>query len=482
MFKKTVAFTIILCTLLSSLTACNDNRENDFSDTTILEQPTLIETEETTTAQTSEITSIETVETTNAETEEFTSVETVETTNAETEEITNVETVETTSAETEEITSAEIEESTNVEVEEITSAEIEETTNSNSEESTAPELIDSLSIDYKHMFQNKHNFALGGQGVKEPTSIFIGQYKHPNSDKYLYEYDTVEYAIVDTFTLLIKDGDGNILMMENFNALVSTDMYGYVNTNLYEWHKVSIEKYVIHEDTEKYSQKYPNVEIEYEKILDTYFDIVISRRYGGYDRDSLEEIYPDIPKDHLKAIDIAVSTSNFGYKLLSYATKDLNNDGVSELFLIDCNYHIYALMSITNGEPWIVYSDTATYHDSPCYIDENSTIYTAGASKGECWQKNVLTLNEDGKLCGYTFGHYDLTGFGDDDVYNYYYEYDAEHPYNSDSYALYKRLNDEEFEELNSQSIHFNPVNNLYKSTRDAGLTVYQVITYFDGK
>lgn len=418
--KKAAAFTIILSTLLSSIVGCNDTKDNDISD---------IDT-------TAEQTSI-------------------------------TETAETTSAETEELASAEIEESTDL----------------NNEESTAPELIDSLPIDYKHMLQNKHNFALGGQGIKEPTNIFIGQYKHPNSDKYLYEYDTVEYAMIDTFTLLIKDGDGNILMIENFNALVSTDIHDKdLDTNSYEWYKVSIEKYVIHEDAEKYSQKYPNVEIEYEKILDTYFDIAMSHRYGGYDRDSLEEKYPDIPKDHLKAIDIAVRTSKFGYKLLSYATKDLNNDGVSELFLIDCNYHIYALMTITNGEPWIIYSDTDTYHDSPCYIDANSTIYTAGAGKGECWRKNVLTLTNDGKLCGYSFGHYDMTGFGIDDIYNYYYEYDAEHPYNSDSHALYKRISDEEFEKLNSQSIHFNPVNNLYKSTRDAGLTVYQVITYFDGK
>lgn len=48
-FKKTVAFTIILCTLLSSLAGCNDSKDNDLSniDTTVGETP-VVDTEEIT--------------------------------------------------------------------------------------------------------------------------------------------------------------------------------------------------------------------------------------------------------------------------------------------------------------------------------------------------------------------------------------------------------------------------------------------------
>ena len=52
-FKKTVAFTIILCTLLSSLAGCNDSKDNDLSDTrTTTEQSSETHFEESTTDNT----------------------------------------------------------------------------------------------------------------------------------------------------------------------------------------------------------------------------------------------------------------------------------------------------------------------------------------------------------------------------------------------------------------------------------------------
>ena len=436
-------------------------------------------------------------------------------------------------------------------------------------EETTPPLIDTLPAVYKQMLQNKHNFALGGHGIKEPTNIFIGQYKHPNSDKYLYEYDTVEYAMIGEYDykLLIKDGDGNILMIDNLGALVSTDIgtYSYeIRTNgtvwysdnedfmingkeLYsniwlpglgsriykvtfengqekyyiydnehnqcevtkdeldsyindivikevefknpiQWHKVSIEKYTVNEDAQKYSQKYANVEIEYEKILDAYFEFARSHRYGRYDIDSLKEKYSDISDECLYALDATVIDNYFNAFYISYATKDLNGDGVSELFLIGNNFNIYAIMTIINGKPIVIDSISNPHYDGPIYIDANGTIYTGGGGKGECWWKNVLTLNEDGKLCGYSYGHYDMSGFGDDDVYNYYCEYDSEHPYNSDSTALYKRISDDELEKLEAKlketviQMNLDGSENTNDVTRDAGLTVYQVITYCAAK
>ena len=52
-FEKTVAFTIILCTLLSSLAGCNDSKDNDLSDTrTTTEQSSETHFEESTTDNT----------------------------------------------------------------------------------------------------------------------------------------------------------------------------------------------------------------------------------------------------------------------------------------------------------------------------------------------------------------------------------------------------------------------------------------------
>ena len=40
--------------------------------------------------------------------------------------------------------------------------------------------------------------------------------------------------------------------------------------------------------------------------------------------------------------------------------------------------------------------------------------------KGECEWYKILQLGTDGEFYGTEFGHYDMTGFGDPDVYNYY--------------------------------------------------------------
>ena len=256
-----------------------------------------------------------------------------------------------------------------------------------------------------------------------------------------------------------------------------------------EWNKTKISPYSVNQDTKKYSQKYPNIEIEYEKILDAYTNMGNIHRYSldEYDKDKFKEYYSNISEECFEALDVAVQTSFSNY-FLSYATKDLNNDGVSELFLIDNRFHIYALMTIADGEPKVIYSDIGTHYDGLTYADSNNTIYTSWGGKGDCWQQNVLTLNSDGNLCGYSYGHYDMSGFGDDDVYNYYCEYDSEHPYNSDSTALYKRISDDELEKLEAKlketviQMNLDGSENTNDVTRDAGLTVYQVITYCAAK
>ena len=164
-FKKTVAFTIILCTLLSSLAGCNDSKDNDLSDTRAT-------TEQTTVTQTENIS-------TEAETEEATSV---------------VEAEESTSAETEENESTPIDYSQ----------------------------ISNLPYIYQQVLDNKKSFILYGD------EMFIDEYKSPYLQKQLSTCNHVEYSILDMdgngdVELLIKGWTEDILVLHIENDIV----YGY---------------------------------------------------------------------------------------------------------------------------------------------------------------------------------------------------------------------------------------------------------------
>ena len=232
------------------------------------------------------------------------------------------------------------------------------------------------------------------------------------------------------------------------------------------------------------SSKYEGVPIEYELLLDAYIEIANLHRYGGYSGIDWENDYPNVSEECLSAIKESVEESASRF-FISYATKDINNDGIEELFFIDCNYNIYSMLTIVRDE--VVLITYRRYGITACAIDFDGNIYIRGGGKGESWYRDVFNLGLDGKLYGITYGHYDHSGFDDPDVYNYYDFYDLDNAYSLMNYSpLWNcRITDEE---LNALDLAVNEVRQKMDSdgcgsynhiTRDAGLKVHEVITTY---
>lgn len=202
------------------------------------------------------------------------------------------------------------------------------------------------------------------------------------------------------------------------------------------------------------SEKYPDVPKELESILDTYIEIAYLNRYEGYhSRDKIEDAkYPGVTSDQLDCIfnSLMDGWRNGGYGYYAgYAAKDINGDGINELFLTDVEYSIYAMFTLANGEIISHYFDFS-FHKSVTRIDKNGNFYYSDYGKGESIQYEISRLGTDGKLYRTVFGHYDMTGFGDPEVYNYFSASEIEI---SDSLIDFSkidsdRLTDEEYNSL----------------------------------
>lgn len=172
------------------------------------------------------------------------------------------------------------------------------------------------------------------------------------------------------------------------------------------------------------SEKYPDVPKALESILDAYIEIAYLNRYEGYhSREKIEDAkYPGVTSDQLDCIfnSLMDGWRNGGYGYYAgYAAKDINGDGINELFLTDVEYSIYAMFTLANGEIISHYFDFS-FHKSVTRIDKNGNFYYSDYGKGESIQYEISRLGTDGNLYRTVFGHYDMTGFGDPEVYNYF--------------------------------------------------------------
>ncbi|MBE6684333.1 MAG: hypothetical protein E7592_01620 [Ruminococcaceae bacterium] len=253
------------------------------------------------------------------------------------------------------------------------------------------------------------------------------------------------------------------------------------------------QEFIDYNNSDNFTRKYKDIPTEYHDILDAYIEIANLNRYEGcieYD-DIPDDNYPNISADCLRAIKYSVIDSWHcapnGYNL-GYATKDINGDGTVELFLTDKDYKIYSLFTIVNDEVFVkyFYSNKFSYETSLPAIDADGNIYTSDYGKGDHWWYNILQLGADATLYGITFGHYDLTGFGDPDVYNYFSSSKWQQP---DSVAQFPeiegdRISDEELYELVSifnETLKAKDPDGCGKPnhvTREAGLTFYEVIVH----
>ena len=103
---------------------------------------------------------------------------------------------------------------------------------------------------------------------------------------------------------------------------------------------------------------------------------------------------------------------------MGYALKDLNNDTIEELILLDKNYHIYTIFTIVNGQPTAVNDLFFGDGNHTAAIGPDGTIYKHGYGKGEAVYGYAKKLSSDGFLIGFEFGCLDVDL--DDSVVEYY--------------------------------------------------------------
>lgn len=164
-----------------------------------------------------------------------------------------------------------------------------------------------------------------------------------------------------------------------------------------------------------------SIPAEYDDLLSAYVDTV--HRLGSGEDHKIDTNYPDMTDDLKNAIRNTVS--NAPYYLLGYGFKDINGDGKQELFFMKTDdistppcYEIYAVFTVgNNGRPRLLFSINA--NTESLAVDESGIIYYTRAMKGESSFVSMYRLLPSGEIHCTSYGHHDMTGWDDPDVYNY---------------------------------------------------------------
>ena len=126
--------------------------------------------------------------------------------------------------------------------------------------------------------------------------------------------------------------------------------------------------------------------IKYASILNSYWNYFIHRDDNDDAIDDLfgriakeVKIEPDIKipkayelKNSFESLEFASSGINLGYSL-----RDLNNDGIPELFIISEDYSIHAIFSLLGDGPVLL---GGYWSRNLCEVDEAGTFYNSGSS------------------------------------------------------------------------------------------------------
>lgn len=238
--------------------------------------------------------------------------------------------------------------------------------------------------------------------------------------------DLATYSECEAYDLTHENGVYFLCVRDAYyNPESDNSTYNYFrfsSTDLVSWTFVEPDNET--ETKTELSEKYPDIPKALESILNAYIGIAYLNRYEGYhSREKIEDAkYPGVTSDQLDCIfnSLMDGWRNGGYGYYAgYAVKDINGDGINELFLTDVEYSIYAMFTLANSEIISHYFDFS-FHKSVTRIDKNGNFYYSDYGKGESIQYEISRLGTDGKLYRTVFGHYDMTGFGDPEVYNYF--------------------------------------------------------------
>lgn len=215
-----------------------------------------------------------------------------------------------------------------------------------------------------------------------------------------------------------------------------------------------------------FSQKYKDVLIEYEPLLDSYIDMV-TKVNNNENINSSD--YDKLPIEVFDWLTQFVSQHNSFGK--AYAIKDLNGDDKDELIILDgasVSYRIYAVFTITeeNVTP-IIMSDIQSDTVENIAIAEDGTIYRAVSLKCESYYHEVITLMRDGEISVFAYSYED---------YSDYFGYDCE-------VERYKIINGESFEitaeELSTiEDEYADEFSNINKLTANTGFKINYLFEY----
>ena len=89
---------------------------------------------------------------------------------------------------------------------------------------------------------------------------------------------------------------------------------------------------------------------------------------------------------------------DFKSSIISYASYDINHDGIPELFTCA---NTYCVFSYINGQLWFLYETNSNIMHGPTYILENGAIFSKHLSTGYTY--NYVTIDSEGTVTQVTF-------------------------------------------------------------------------------
>ena len=234
---------------------------------------------------------------------------------------------------------------------------------------------------------------------------------------------------------------------------------------IYEFNDENIEKYITVEtfSDKSYFCSCPETKTDYDgycNIINLYKDLILYKNEGNNVTTFDLSGYADISSEVSSALQQIVFNNR--HQLMGYAFKDINNDGTTELVLLDRDYNILAIFASVDKKAVLL--DTFGVGNNTGAIDKDGKIYKSSYSKGETFCDKIMTLTESGELVeDVKYGCSDL----DEEQAAKYYKYVAgERVYISKA----------ELHELSSQ--HSSVFSDTAKVTNGSGIAFNEIMEF----